>query len=200
MELTVVLNRGRGKILFTKADKKCADIVFSILTFPFQSISAAFRGNSSLQCIDNLHYTAKRLCNNGYIVPEKWHRKITAQDKKLMYLAIAPHHNCPNELHKIGKPPQFLVEIIDCKRCSSKGKPVCHLLYSLYLNHKYTSPRIRCGGGYIRCPKTFVITDALVVKPLSEISDVIRTPDLRMDYEERKIVIGQKEVTWKELF
>lgn len=59
--------------------------------------------------------------------------------------------------------------------------------------------RIRCGGGYIRCPKTFVITDALVVKPLSEISDVITTPDLRMDYEERKIVIGQKEVTWKEL-
>lgn len=51
-----------------------------------------------------------------------------------------------------------------------------------------------------KVPKTFVITDALVVKPLSEISDVIRTPDLRMDYEERKIVIGQKEVIWKELF
>lgn len=60
------------------------------------------------------------------------------------------------------------------------------------INHKYTGQqRMKKGGGYMRRLKAFVVTNALVVKPINDLAESPFT----MDLEVKTIVVGRKEVS-----
>jgi hypothetical protein len=66
-----------------------------------------------------------------------------------------------------------------------------------YTQYKFIDPKSPISGGYVKGPITFIVTDDMVVTPLSSIAVVSYLERMKVpfnDVEERVIRIGRKEV------
>lgn len=193
-KLVITLFHKEDRVTFALVEKDFTDLLFSFLTLPFGSIAAALGRHSSLRCIHNLRQVVKRFRSDGLFT-----KRDCTPNRSADYLpnpAIALHHNCQNQLLKIGKQP-FSMFVLNCRSCNATGLKVScknseHLfLLSKIMNPKYNGKqRTKKGGGYMGWPETFVVTNALVVKPINDLADSPFTADL----EEKTVLVGQKEV------
>lgn len=170
MSVKVVRRKSNEQILFVEGDEDFADFVFSFLTFPMGGVVSMFKGLSFLNCLDNLYNSMTELCPV---------RCLSSQSvkNKLINSVIGMQFELRNQILPID---------VESSTYSIYNKDV-----------KLVNPKSPSSGGFVKGPMSFMVTDDLVVSPMSSISGLEYLKRVKVplnDVEERVISIGLKEV------
>ncbi|XP_039686125.1 uncharacterized protein [Medicago truncatula] len=166
MVVKVLRRKSNEQILFLEAQDDFIDFVFSFLTFPLGGVLHMLQGFSLLSCIDNLYKSMIELSSDGCIISENLKEKLT----------------------KPPIPMQFELR--------NQILPIDTKYKDYYTQYKFIDPKSPISGGYVKGPITFIVTDDMVVTPLSSIAVVSYLERMKVafnDVEERVIRIGRKE-------
>ncbi|WJX76559.1 hypothetical protein P8452_59965 [Trifolium repens] len=152
-----------------EAEEDFADFLFSFLTFPMGGVLQMLEGFSSLSCIDSLYKSMTELS------PERYLRSLELQNL-LSKPPIFPKFEVKNQILPI-KTTTFTRK--------SRSVPL-----------EFVDPKYSLSGGFTRGPLTFMVTDNLVVTPMSSFDGVSYLERMQVplnDVEEIVINIGVKE-------
>ena len=198
MVLKVLIRKSDRKILFVEGQEDFADFIFGFLTLPLGGVLHMLGGFSSYSCLDKLYKSVTELCPYRYLMsPSLKHMLVNPQ--------CAPQFGIYNQILQIGDLPVFY-----CKSYEKDMKQISVLVNStkslrlygeLYKTMDIVDPKSSDGksnsGGFVIGPAMYMVTDDLVVTPISSISGVSylnRSKVHLSDLEQRVINIGLKEV------
>jgi hypothetical protein len=170
MAVKLLVRKSNRKILFATAEEDFADFLFSFLTFPLGGVLQMLGGSSSLSCIDILYKSVTELS------PEKCLRSLELKNK-ISKPQIFPGFEVRNQILPIGT------------------AAITHRSTNKVLN--FVDPKSSVSGGFARGPSTFMVTDDLVVTPMSSFDFISYLDRMKVplnDVEEMAINIGLKEV------
>ncbi|RHN46349.1 hypothetical protein MtrunA17_Chr7g0241291 [Medicago truncatula] len=174
MVVKVVRRKSNEQILFVEGDENFSDFILSFLTIPLGGVVLMFEGLSFLCCMDNLYNSMTELN------PDRCLRSQYVKDR-LCEPQVGMHLELRNQILPIGE-TNSSGYIIHCK------------------DHKkeviFVDPKSPISGGFLRGPTSFMVTDDLVVSPMSLISGLAYLERMKVplnDVEERVIRIGVKE-------
>ncbi|WJX76560.1 hypothetical protein P8452_59966 [Trifolium repens] len=168
MVVKVLRRTSTRKILFATAEEDFADFLFSFLTFPFGTVLQMLEGFSSISCMDNLYTSIKELS------PERCFESPELKDK-------------------LAKPTIFSIF-----QLRSKIFPIeiCTISNNNNQPFEFIDPKSPVSGGYTRGPLAIMVTDDLVVTPMSSIDGISYLERMKIplnDVEETVVSIGLKE-------
>ena len=121
---------------------------------------------------------------------------------------LAPYFGCKNQLLQIVEQVPYQPTLFQCSSCSicvpyikDYGNWTCshgaNKMQLRTLNPKYPNAAMEQGGTFMVGQAVFMVTDELIVKPLSSISGVSLLSRLNIninDLEERFVTVGKAEV------
>jgi hypothetical protein len=168
MVVKVVRRKSNKQILFIEAEEDFADFVFSFLTFPLGGVLHMLEGFSSLSCIDNLYKSVTELSSEKCLRSQYFKNLLTNP-------SISMQSELTNQILPIP----------------------CNNYKEIYTSYEFVDPKSPISGGYARAPLTFMVTDDLVVTPMSSIDGISYLERMNVplnDVEEMVVNIGQKEV------
>ncbi|KAL4291406.1 hypothetical protein GQ457_14G023710 [Hibiscus cannabinus] len=176
-----VRRKSNGKIVLAEASENFVDLLFSFLTIPLESVMELVlgaNGNRTLGSISNLFRDLSTIFS-------------LSKQKNSEKGVLPPFYSCPNEFPNIRSrdPPVYYY----CK-------PYVGFSGELKVIKKPMDPKspelsTENSSGYVE-KNSFVVTDGLVVRPLSLISSVSLLKELRIsfdDVEQKVITIGEVE-------
>ncbi|KAK8619481.1 hypothetical protein V6N13_133439 [Hibiscus sabdariffa] len=185
----MMLRKSDMKLLYAESSEKFVDLLFSFLSIPLESVLELILGakcNLALGSTANLF----RDLNAMFSV---------SNQKKSQKGVLPPFYSCPNEFPNIRSrdPPEFCYSFT--KRSSTFPFNTFHeaTVINKPLDPKSPKPSATNSLGYVE-KNLFVITDDLVVKPLSLISRISLLKELGIpldDVEQKVISIGEVEAT-----
>ncbi|KAF8378716.1 hypothetical protein HHK36_030065 [Tetracentron sinense] len=204
LRVKLMLSKSKNKVLYAEAGEDFVDLLLSFLTFPLGSIVDLLGGSSPFQCVNTLYKSVEHLSVDNYFKSDKCknmliHPKLSPDfgcDNKLLWIeeAIHPNHysfHCKYCFHyehlKISTVADTAPE--SCRHGKSR-------FYFNVVNPKLLTGESRRGGGFLKGPAMFMVTDDLVVTPLSSISAISLLDSLNVpisDVEERVVTVGNKE-------
>ncbi|XP_058739573.1 uncharacterized protein LOC131611666 isoform X3 [Vicia villosa] len=195
MSVKVVRQKSTGKILFAEAGADFIDFVCSFQTFPLGGVLHMLQGVSSLECIDNLYKSVAKLSPDMYLV---------SQDvkEKLRKPLVAAQFELGNQILPISAAslPVHYYHSYFVKSClfGSVTTSRKHGGYSResFVPLKLVEPKFSAWGKFAKGPSMFMVTDDLVVTPISSFNAVSYLNSLNvplLDVEERVVKIGLKE-------
>uniref|UniRef100_A0A5B7B3L5 Uncharacterized protein n=1 Tax=Davidia involucrata TaxID=16924 RepID=A0A5B7B3L5_DAVIN len=197
MNLKLFISKSREQVLYAESGEDFVDLLFSFLTFPLGSILKLLGGKSLLGCVDNLYGSVKDLSTDNYLKSEE-------VKNKLLCPKLAPFSACENQLLHVEEScsPQYLLytygesntESFVRPNGSSFGEGLGQLSM---VNPKSSTGETTGGGGYVKGPAKFMVTDALVVTQLSPISSISFLGKLDVpitDVDEKVVRVGEEEV------
>ncbi|RZB52750.1 uncharacterized protein LOC114395765 [Glycine soja] len=188
MDVKVLVRKSDSKILFVEAEADFADLLFSLLTLPLGGVLHMLNGCSSLDCIDKLYNSTFELNTDRYF------RSQELKDK-LANPQCAPQFNLHDQILPIGAvclPLYYYVTVESC---------VCLTTSPNSWQFAIVDPKSCIGGsssngGFAKAQSMFLVTDDLVMTPMSSISCISflnRSKVSPLDLEERVVKIGVKE-------
>ncbi|RWR83864.1 hypothetical protein CKAN_01263800 [Cinnamomum micranthum f. kanehirae] len=199
MVVKLFLSKSSNKVLYLEGGEEIADLLFSFLAFSLGSIVKCLDGCTSMGCLDNLYKSVEDLsCKNS----------MKSEELKAMLLdpKIASYFGTKNQLLQIEEQVPCKPNIFYCKTCCVDkmayitGPRTCsHGKRSIQLstvNQKFPDAVTELGGAFIAGPAMFMVTDGLIVKPLSPISSISLLSKFNIaisDIEERIVCMGEKE-------
>ncbi|KAK2371266.1 hypothetical protein QL285_084236 [Trifolium repens] len=167
MVVKVVRRKSNKQILFVEADKDFADFIFSFLTFPLGGVLRMLQGSSFLYSIHNLYKSVAELSSS------KGLRSQVFKD-----FLINPPVSGQLELRN---------QILSIRNSDYKKN---NKSYDL------VDPKSPISGGYAYGPIKFMVTDDLVVTPMTSIDGISYLQRMKVpfnDVEEMLINIGKNE-------
>ncbi|GAU30288.1 hypothetical protein TSUD_385090 [Trifolium subterraneum] len=205
ISVKVVRRKSTGEILFVEAGEDFIDFVFSFLTFPFGGVSHMLEGFSSLNCIDSLYKSVSKLSPDIYLMSQGVKEKlsnplITAQfelSNQILPIRTVPlpvyyYNYCHTYLSK-----SHFHRFVTTNAAITTHKP--HGYSSVPLNlvdPKFSSSKSSSSGEYVIGPSIYMVTDDLVVSPISSFNAISHLNSLNvplLDVEERVVRIGLNE-------
>jgi len=168
--MKLLVRKSTRNILFATAEEDFADFLYSFLTFPLGGVLQMLEGLSSLSCIDILYKSMTELS------PERCLRSQELKDK-LSNPQIFPNFEVRNQI----------LPIKTAMLTTDFG------LVPL----EFIDPESSLSGGFVRRPLTIMVTDDLVVTPMSSFDGVSYLERMKVplnDVEEIVLNIGVKEV------
>ncbi|KAF6160979.1 hypothetical protein GIB67_007620 [Kingdonia uniflora] len=198
-EITVkiTVRKSSGKVVFAEAGENFVSFLFNLLAFPLGSISKLLGPTSLFDCVSNLYKSVQGLAVGKYI---------RSEDLKEMLLSpkLAPQFGWSNQPLVIDE-KQFLDTHyyttwnghVSTGRLTTTTKD----LYGCYTNSlTFVKPSMTgTGNGFLEGPVLFLVTDDLVVTPLSVFPCISFLGSQNIpfnDLEEREVSIGMKEVRY----
>ncbi|XXG89337.1 hypothetical protein AAC387_Pa12g1359 [Persea americana] len=200
ISLKLLMSKSNNKVLYAEGGEELPNLLFSFLTFPLGSIVKCLGSDTSMGCLDNLYKSVEGLSNNDLIRSEEC--KAMLLDPKL-----APYFSCKNQLLQIVEQVPYQPTLFQCSSCSicvpyikDYGNWTCshgaNKIQLRTLNPKYPNAATEQGGTFMVGQAVFMVTDELIVKPLSSISGVSLLNRLNIninDLEERFVTVGKAE-------
>ncbi|RHN46345.1 hypothetical protein MtrunA17_Chr7g0241251 [Medicago truncatula] len=168
MVVKVLRRKSNKQILFVEAEEDFADFVFSFLTFPLGAVLHTRQGFSFVSCIDNLYKSVTELSSDKCLRSQLFKDILTS-----------PTISAQSELRH---------QILPIPKNNYKEKNT---------SYKFIDPKSPISGGYAGASLTFMVTDELVVTPMSSIDGISYLERMKVslnDVEEMVLNIGQKEV------
>ncbi|KAF8394967.1 hypothetical protein HHK36_018906 [Tetracentron sinense] len=172
LRVKLLVSKSNNKVLYAEGREDFGDLIISFLTFPLGSIVDLLGGNSPWQCVNALYKSVEHLNINNLIKSDEC-------KNMLIHPKLAPYFGCDNQLLGIE-------EAIHPHATSRQN-------YFHVLNPKLLTIDTRRGGGFLKGPAMFMVTDDLVVTPLSSISAINSFNVPLSDIEERVVTVGKKE-------
>ncbi|XP_058741769.1 uncharacterized protein LOC131614160 [Vicia villosa] len=170
MVVKVLRRKSNRKILFATAEEDFADFLFSFLTFPLGGVLHMLEGSSSLSCIDVLYRSIKELS------PERCLTSKLLKDLLAKPPIFPKYDELRSQILPIGTIKLIYESDSDGMDSIEKKSPN--------------------SGGYATSPLTIMVTDDLVVTPMSSVDGVSYLERMNVpfnDVEELVIRIGLKE-------
>ncbi|PIA54472.1 hypothetical protein AQUCO_00900784v1 [Aquilegia coerulea] len=181
INLKIMLRRSCGMVLYAEAQEDFVDFLFSLLSIPLGSTVKLLDKTPSLRCIANLYISVQNLSpgrdfKSEYIKTKLLSPKLAQQFcYNIQVLGInesfQPHNRC-------------LFQEVDSIRVTEFDANISSTLPPIGVN------------AYMDGPATFVVTDDLVVTPLSSISSIFLLKKFQVpitDIEERVVSVGGEE-------
>ncbi|KAL4291738.1 hypothetical protein GQ457_14G023670 [Hibiscus cannabinus] len=174
IRVKMLLRKSDGKILHVEASEKFVDLLFTFLTIPLESVLELIlgaKGNLTLGSISNLFRDLNSIFSES-------------NQESSQKGVLPPFYSCPNVFPNIR----------------SRDPPICiEVESSLLFCRKPLDPKspVLCStnsSGYVQKNSLFVITDDLVVKPLSLISSIrlLKETGIELDDVQHKVIsIGE---------
>jgi hypothetical protein len=182
--IKLVIRKSDGKILYAQGGHEFADAILSFLTFPLGGVVRMFEGNCSLGSIDGLHHSILDLDENKYFVTKEAKNRIVDPH-------LSPQFGLKNQIFPIRRPREKFYchgNSITCEKID---------YFDWTDDTDYNLVFFLPVDGYVKGPKTYVVTDDLVLKESSPTSVLhlinhFQTP--LNDLKEKVINIGLNEV------
>ncbi|XP_045793849.1 uncharacterized protein LOC123888737 [Trifolium pratense] len=184
IKLNLVLRKSDGKILYAQADHDFADLLLSFLTFPLGGVVRIFGGNCSLGSIDALYQSIVDLDENKYFVTKE-------AKKRIVDPHLAPQFKLSNQILPICQPRSEFYYHDECFITCEKRD---------YFDDLTDKQAVYLRGiveGYVKGPRTYVVTDNLVVtqsSPTSALHLINYFQTSLDDLKEKVINIGVNEI------
>ncbi|RWR83866.1 hypothetical protein CKAN_01264000 [Cinnamomum micranthum f. kanehirae] len=172
-------NKLNKKVLYAEAGEEFADLLFSLLAFPLGSIVKCLGGRTSMGCLDNLYKSVEDLNFKDCMKYEEF--KAMLLDPKL-----PPYFGTKNQL----------LQIEEQAPCPMAFSRVMRSIGLSTMNQKFPDAVTELGGSFVAGPALFMVTDELVVKPLSPMLGVSFLSNFNIpvsDIEEQIVWMGEKE-------
>lgn len=179
IELKLMVRKSSGEILFGEAAADFADLLFSFLTFPLCCVLCMLEGFTSLGCIHNLYKSMTELNGNRYFRSQR-------HKDKLAFTGIAQPFQIRNQILPIWEAPLPVSDSHDDA-----------FMFMNFFDPKSPKGESYCSGGFARKLYKYMVTDDLVVTPISSFDIVSYLQRMNVplnDLEERVIFIGVNEV------
>ncbi|XP_074350246.1 uncharacterized protein LOC141689758 [Apium graveolens] len=189
MTVKVLVQKSSSKILLAQCSEDFINFLFNLLTLPLGNVISMLESdNSPALCAKNIHQSVSNLNVGEYIESQKMEDILLFPQLSMFNLFLKQQfHFKENSIHKFY--------------CSSK---VAYGKFFFYqLTTKYAGSHCELNlvspvdeWGILRRPTKFMVTDDLVVTPLSSMSYVkyIQSSNVSpSDIEEQVIHIGRKE-------
>jgi hypothetical protein len=202
MIVKVLVRKSTREVLYAEAEEDFADLLLSFLTFPLGAVLHMLEGLSSVTSIDNLYNSMIELSSDRYLM---------SQDlkKKLVKPLCAAQFELRNQILPIAASclPTFYyhtsvfeIKLREALTYTPKFETNCYnhtntLLF--FVDPKFCMSKSSSSGEYAKGPAMFMITDNLVVTPMSSVSALSylnRSNVPLFDLKEKVIKIGVKEV------
>ncbi|CAJ1803025.1 unnamed protein product [Sphenostylis stenocarpa] len=201
MVVRALVRKSNKTVLFAEAEEDFADLLFSFLTLPLGGVLHMLEGNSSLGCMDQLHKSISELSPDRYLRSQRL-------KEELVNPKCAPQFTISDQIlpfSEVSLPVYYCNTFFDCHKynltLTTSTRPICYS-YDKNVPLEILDPKSpigdsRSGKGFAKGPSMFMVTDDLVVTPLSSISAVsylnrrLQVP--LSDLEERIIHVGVKE-------
>eukprot|EP00268_Persea_americana_P066047 TRINITY_DN8915_c0_g1_i4.p1 TRINITY_DN8915_c0_g1~~TRINITY_DN8915_c0_g1_i4.p1 ORF type:complete len:471 (-),score=76.89 TRINITY_DN8915_c0_g1_i4:1261-2673(-) len=194
------VSKSRNKVLYAQVGEEFPDLLFSFLAFPLGSMVKCLGGCTSMGCLDNLYKSVEELGNKSCMKSEEC-------KALLLNPKLAPYFGSMDQLIRINELPGQLT-IFNCARCLSNGFGITDgdsgtcshgsiKIQVEFVNPKFDDVVTELEGAFMDAPTTFMVTDELIVKPLSTISGISLFNQCNIpisDLEERVVSVGDKEV------
>jgi len=177
MVVKIQIRKSNGKILFAEAEEEFVDFLLSFLTFPLGGVLHMLEGFSSVSCIDSLYKSMNELSSERYLISQEL-------KDRLANPLCASHFNLSNQILPIGV--ESFPSIYS----------YCGTSYNI-VDPKSSTGESSSILGFVKGPVMYMVTDDLVVSPMSSTYAVSYINTLKVplfDLEERVIAIGVKEV------
>ncbi|XP_059628042.1 uncharacterized protein LOC132270850 isoform X1 [Cornus florida] len=201
MSLTIFISKSRNKVLYAECREDFVDFLFSFLTFPLGSILKLLGGKSSLGTFDSLYKNINDLTTENYLKSEEL-------KNVLLSPKLAPFFACENQLLHIEESSSRQYLLYTCG--ATDGELFVHPMTSKFdgccfgqelgllsmVNPKSSTGETTGGGGFVKGPAKFMVTDDLVVTPLSPISSISFLGKLDVpitDVDQKVVTVGGEE-------
>ncbi|XXG89338.1 hypothetical protein AAC387_Pa12g1360 [Persea americana] len=200
VSLKLLMSKSDNRVLYAEGGEEFLNLLFSFLTFPPGSIVKCLGGRTTMGCLDNLYKSVEGLSNNNHM---------RSEDCKAMLLdpKLALYFGCQNQLLQIEEQVPYQPTLSVCESCNCFGpyikdygdRTCSHKVGKVQLstlNPKFPNVVMEHGGAFMAGPAMFMVTDKLIVKPLSPISGVslLNRSNINInDLEERFVKVGKEE-------
>ncbi|TKY65912.1 tyrosine/DOPA decarboxylase [Spatholobus suberectus] len=207
INVTIMQRKSNGKILFAQGKEDFVDFLFSFLTFPLGGVVHLMEGCSSMGSVDGLYRSIADLDENCWTTKEV--------KKKLVEPGLAPQFILSNQLLPIHDDFKYLCYTEHSYASKRSGFELRNEPYltACYLTSEFREVNSFHGTctaldfvdlksetgnskGYVKGPTIYMVTDDLVVTPMSPISVVSLLTSMSIpfsDLEEKEVSIGIKE-------
>ncbi|PWA61171.1 hypothetical protein CTI12_AA374670 [Artemisia annua] len=202
LTLKVNLQKSTSKFLLAEADEDFADFIFGFLEIPLGIlIGKLMKGSSSLDSLDNLFASISNMSVEGCI---------KSQDLKDMLIKpqLAYKHVSQNQIFPLDVLNNVQLfchscyyypknKVVPYIKCSDKKDEIDENLCDNRRCDAIAFKDARAQGRYLKTSAKVMLTDDLVITPLSSISTVSVLKKLKVslnDIEEHNISIGIEEV------
>ncbi|KAJ9551063.1 hypothetical protein OSB04_015108 [Centaurea solstitialis] len=170
LTLRVSWQKSTSKFLFAEANQDFVDFLFGFLEIPLGTlVGKLMNANTSFECLNNLFASISNMSVGEWIKSQKLKDMLIQPQLVLKYVS-------ENQIFPLNVPKSYEIRYYKPK---------------LYLKAPMDS-----DGRYIKSPTKFMLTDDLVVTPLSSISVFTMLNKLKVplnDVEQHAINIGIKE-------
>ncbi|XP_034218730.1 uncharacterized protein LOC117630099 [Prunus dulcis] len=180
--LNLVVSKSKKMVCYAEAGEDFVNLLFSFLTLPLGFIVKNMKNSSLKGCIGHLYQTIQDL-DGQYMISD--HHKQMLLDPKLV-----PGFCYKNSLLGIEETSyyySYYTFSTDISLCSSE-------LFKVKL---VSSDSVDLSAqGFLKRPAMFVVTDNLVVRPMSRIFELQVLKDLNVpvtDIEDQTVHVGKKE-------
>ncbi|KAF7825582.1 DUF674 family protein [Senna tora] len=214
LKVKLTVRKSNGKVMFAQVEEDFVDVLLSFLTLPVGSVEHILGTNSGLAGLSKLYISVVDLNRKFF--------KSKEVNGMLKNPVVAPQFKVNSEILNVPEVPTSQYSCYsnksgsDVSSCLTSPRgyscteslsyyryffSVAHCdVYSpvTLLDPKFQkNSKSKNGGGFVKGPSIFMVTDDLVVKPFSFISTVSYLNESNVgknDLEERIIFIGVKEV------
>lgn len=188
IKVKVYVQKSTNKILLAHCSEDFIDFLFSLLTVPSGKLISLLTTDLESLSIENIHQSVLEL-NVGECLKSQQLKDM------LLYPKLLSHYFCTNHVFPLEETNsnKFLKQAI-----SGESRDYSLTLDSTQAYKILTdqSPNPKVEGGFVRGPTMFMVTDDLVVTPLSSMSCFTYLHTLKVlpsDIEEQVIDIGMNE-------
>ncbi|XP_058188608.1 uncharacterized protein LOC131306404 [Rhododendron vialii] len=179
INLKLIINRSNNRALYAEVEENFVNLLASFLSFPIGYIFKEFPYLSFMGCLGNLYKSVQDFDVNKFYKSEEM--KAILLDPKL-----APGTSYSNKLIGIEEAAN-----LSCSTLSS-------LFETEYIGLSSESPLrgVKIGGGLVKGPSMFMVTDSLWIAHLSPISGISLINRLKVplsDIQELEVNMGEEE-------
>ncbi|KAF8394964.1 hypothetical protein HHK36_018903 [Tetracentron sinense] len=201
-KVKLMVSKSSNKVLYAEAGEDFVDLVLSFLTLPLGSIVELFGGKSPMQSLNNLYKSVEELSVDNYMKSDEC-------KNLLLHPKLPSYFGCENQLLPIQEVINLYYYTFYCQSCY----PICETSTSEndapslcrhntkrlpleVINPKLLTGDFVDGGGFLKGPEIFMVTDDLIVTPFSPISAISLLDSLKVpisDVEERVVTVSKKK-------
>lgn len=192
----LLVSKSRNCVCYAEGGEDFIDLLFSFLTLPLGYIVKELQRGCSMGCIDHLYTTVQELDAKFFLKPKA----------VLVSPKVAPGFHwksLPLGVEEASNPLYYIKRIIDYNgvllstRLTKTGNNSSSFVALKVMDPKSNYKEVNNVGGFLKGPTLFMVTDDLVVTPVSPISGISILNQLKVTYddlEERVVQVGIQEV------
>ncbi|KAK1398298.1 hypothetical protein POM88_008161 [Heracleum sosnowskyi] len=187
--VNVLVQKSNNKILLAHSSEDFIHMLFSFLSVPLgRVIGVLSKNDGPALCVKNLHQSVSELTAGEYLISQQ-------MKDKLINPHLAMIYQCSNQLFPLNE--ELIPKFYCATKILSPGRKTYYLsTVAAGVNRELKLASPMCEGRFLKGSTKFMVTDALVVTPLSSMSCISYLQRWKVslcDIEEHVIDIGLEE-------